>query len=478
MFSMILCWVSLLSAAQAKPLLIKGGHYFDVHNGTMVVNRGILIESGRINGVGVPGGGVSPDDYLIVELEDDEYLLPAFIDLHAHYRIDAFGSDEHLAGLVEEFGYWIDEFKYNAVIYLANGVTSTFPAGVYAPVFEKRASELVSSGKWIGARMWRSGPYFGNARPGWDSRITEEQIYSEIDHWAFQGISGIKVKDITPEHLGYVLSRAHSHGLTVTGHLNSGYNNTTSSNHGIEMGIDRVEHTLGGYALDPSKPAIVVFNQLKTTSEAFKKTVRQFIDNSVYLDATMTAPVYFWQTELKEGFEYWVDERKFFTPYVQRLLLDKRSRSEHELMDGLYLAIRRTTKAFYDAGAGHLITLGTDTTSHGDFLGEFSAHREMHTMVLAGIPAESVLKIATINGARALRKGELIGSIDVGKLADLVVIQGNPLHDITNTRNTRLIVKSGTMYRSEELFAFVEGKIGPQDSDEVADWFKYQELLD
>jgi imidazolonepropionase-like amidohydrolase len=326
--------------------------------------------------------------------------------------------------------------------------------------------------------MWRSGPYFGNARPGWDSRITKEQIYSEIDHWAFHGISGIKVKEITPEHLDYVLSRAHSHGLTVTGHLDSGYNNTVSSDLAIKMGIDRVEHILGGYALDPSKDAYVVWNHLKTTSEDFKKTVRQFISNSVYFNATMGAPVYFSQTELKEGFEYWVDERTFLTPYAQRLLPDMQSRNKNELMDELYLAMRRTTKAFYDAGGGHLITLGTDTTSHGDFLGGFSAHREMHTMVLAGIPAESVLKIATINGARALRKGELIGSIDVGKLADLVVVQGNPLHDITNTRNTRLIIKSGTIYKSEELFAFVDGKIGPQDSGEVADWFKYQELLD
>jgi hypothetical protein len=147
MFIMILCWVGLLSAAQAKPLLIRGGHYFDVHNGTMVDNRGILIDSGRINSVGVPVREVSSDDYWIVDLQDDEYLLPGFVDLHAHYRIAAFGSDEHLAGLVEEYGYWIDEFKYNAVIYLANGVTSTFSAGVYAPVFEKRASELVNSGK-------------------------------------------------------------------------------------------------------------------------------------------------------------------------------------------------------------------------------------------------------------------------------------------------------------------------------------------
>jgi imidazolonepropionase-like amidohydrolase len=80
-------------------------------------------------------------------------------------------------------------------------------------------------------------------------------------------------------------------------------------------------------------------------------------------------------------------------------------------MDGLYDAMKRSTKAFYEAGGGNLITLGTDAPSHGYFLAGFSAHREMHTMVMAGIPEAAVLKIATQNSANAIGKGSLLGSI-------------------------------------------------------------------
>ena len=94
--------------------------------------------------------------------------------------------------------------------------------------------------------------------------------------------------------------------------------------------------------------------------------------------------------------------------------------------------MRRTTKAFYDAGG--TLTLGTDNPSTGEFIAGFSAHRELHTFVLAGIPPAAALKIATINGARALGVSDKLGTIEVGKLADLFVINGNPLADIKNTR--------------------------------------------
>src|SRR5690606_33457115 len=98
-----------------------------------------------------------------------------------------------------------------------------------------------------------------------------------------------------------------------------------------------------------------------------------------------------------------------------------------------------TTKTFYDAGGGDLLTLGTDNPSRGEFLPGFSAHRELHTLVLAGIPPEAALRIGTINGARALGVSDRLGSIEVGKLADLFVVSGNPLADIRNTRNVRLV---------------------------------------
>ena len=465
-FSFLLLTPCLLSA-QSADIYLKGGHYFDVENLRMAENEGILIRGGRFYKVGSAPAGSEPEDFEIIELADDEYILPGIVDIHAHYRMDAFGSDS-----MRE----IDEFKYNAMVYLANGVTSTFSNGTYYPEYELAAKRLINSGQWIGPRIWAVGPYFGSARPGWKD-YSKEEIYSQVDEWAAKGVDGFKTKGGDPETVKHLVDRAHQHGLTVAGHLGSGYRSSTNSIDAIDMGIDRVEHILGGFVLDREQRAYPVWNKVDTASTDFKKTVQYFLDHEVYFDATINAPVYF--TSIKEGFDYWKDEQAMFTPYVRSLLGSREEeRGSSELMDGLYLAMRRSTKAFYDAGGGDLITLGTDAPSHGFYLAGFGAHREMHTMVLSGIPEAAVLKIATQNSANAIGKGSLLGSIETGKLADLFIVKGNPLEDITYTRNVQKVIKSGEIYEPADLLKAVKGNIGPKSAEETETWFRYSELLE
>ena len=80
--------------------------------------------------------------------------------------------------------------------------------------------------------------------------------------------------------------------------------------------------------------------------------------------------------------------------------------------------------------------------------------------MLAGIPPAAALRIATINGARALNVATTLGTIEPGKLADLVVVRGNPLADIRNTRHVELVMKDGVTYDPRALLKSVEGKIG------------------
>jgi imidazolonepropionase-like amidohydrolase len=92
-------------------------------------------------------------------------------------------------------------------------------------------------------------------------------------------------------------------------------------------------------------------------------------------------------------------------------------------------------------------------------------------MVLAGIPEAAALRIGTINGARALGVGDRLGTVEAGKYGDLVIIQGNPLDDITATRNVRLVVKAGRVYRPDDLLQSVRGALGPRGPED-ADWWK------
>ena len=464
--TIIFLMLTSMVKAQTDPVYIKGGSYFDVHTEQMVKNGGILVRGGRFYRVGEEPSKEKAGEYETIELSEKEYVLPGIVDIHAHYRIDAFGSDK-----LEE----IDEFKYNALVYLANGVTSTFANGVYYPYLELAAKRLINSGEWTGPRIWASGPYFGTARPDWED-YSKEEIYEQVDYWAELGVDGFKTKGGNPETIKHLVERAHWHGLKVAGHLGSGYRNTTNSITAIDYGIDRVEHILGGFVLDSTTYAYPVWNKVDTTSSSFKKTVQHFIDHNVYFDGTIIAPVFF--TTLKDGFDYWQDERSLFTNYVREQLPSREEQEASELMDGLYEAMKRSTKAFYEAGGGELLTLGTDAPSHGYYLAGFSAHREMHTMVMAGLPEHAALKAGTLNSAKALGKSSIVGSIETGKLADLYVVKGNPIEDITNTRNVELVMKSGAVYHPQKLLEKVKGNIGPKSEEETENWFRYPELVD
>jgi adenine deaminase len=127
-------------------------------------------------------------------------------------------------------------------------------------------------------------------------------------------------------------------------------------------------------------------------------------------------------------------------------------------------------KAFFDAGGGDLVTLGTDHPSWGEFFTPFSVNRELLSLSLSGIPNAAVLRIATINRARAMGLGDRSGSIEPAKWADLVVVRGNPLQDIRRVRMPRLVVKAGRVYDPEALMKSVEGKIGPMSAADTAAW--------
>ena len=114
--------------------------------------------------------------------------------------------------------------------------------------------------------------------------------------------------------------------------------------------------------------------------------------------------------------------------------------------------------------------MGTDHVSDGRYLPGFGLHRELEIMVRSGIPAVDALRIGTINGARALGIDADHGSIEAGKIADLVIVRGNPLEDIRNTRRIQEVVRAGKVHDAAELLRSVRGQLGPRDESEIDAW--------
>lgn len=451
--SISLILFSKQATAQMNEIIIRGGWWFDSNTDRMVENTGIVIRGGKFMEIGADLTGRNLSNSQVLELSDDNYILPGIFDLHAHYNVNLIGKGRK------------DETKVNPVIFLANGVTSTFPAGEYDPEDMLELRRRIDRGEQIGPRLFNSGPYYGSARRGWQNDSTTQQIYATVDKWAELGARGFKAKSISPGQLKALIERAHWHGLTVTGHLGSGFRNSVNPRDAILMGIDRIEHFLGGDAITGDRGAYASLQNLDPDSPEVDEIIQLFLKHHVYFDATLTAYGYY--GDRKEGYDYWVDEKKFFTPYVLEYQKEHSPRRTVAQFEKIYWVKRKTIKKFYDAGGGQLITLGTDHPSTGEFIAGFSAHRELEAFVLSGIPAAAALKIATINCARALNVGDKLGSIAPGKFADLLVVKGNPLENIRNTRNVQLVMKSGQVYDAQELLKSVEGKMGPVDVAEA-----------
>ncbi|MES2525037.1 MAG: amidohydrolase family protein [Gemmatimonadota bacterium] len=448
--------LSAQASTRERDVVITGGWLFTSTGNARVRNPGIVIRAGKFLRVGgdvsVAGEGSER-----VTLADTETVIPGLFDLHAHYAVELFDAGRK------------DETVAYPSLFLANGVTATFPAGEMDPEVMRALRVRIENGAEPGPRLLNSGPYFGTARPGWSRDVTVAQIYADVDRWAELGAKGFKAKGVTPDELRALIERAHFHGLTVTGHLDSGNRNSVNPRDAILMGIDRIEHFMGGDAFTPDKSAYASYEAMKFDTPEFKRIAELYKRQRTNFDATMSAYGYYGKKD-PDVFTYFVEEKKFLTPYMRGVIDARAPRPVNQQFENIYWNKRKEVKAFFDAGGGDLITLGTDHPSWGEFLTPFSVHREMQALSRAGIPNAAVLRIATINSARAMGLGDRLGTIEEGKWADLVVVRGDPVADIRRTREPRLVVKAGRVYDPQALMKSVEGKIGPASAADTMAW--------
>ena len=446
---------------QAGDIVITGGQLFDSVADTLRPNTGIVVRRGVLMEVDADLTGRDLSAAEVIRLDDVETVLPGLFDLHAHYAVDLFGAGR------------VDEYTANPLIFLGNGVTSTFPAGEVDPEGMMAARRRIERGEAVGPRIMSSGPYFGSARPGWKSaEETPDRIRREVDEWAARGVMGFKAKGIQPAQLEALIDQAHRYGLTVTGHLDSGFRNSVNPRDAIDMGIDRIEHFMGGDAIAGTAGAYASLERLDVTRPEVDAIIQVYRRRHVYFDATLSTYGAWYADKDPRVYTPWTDEMAMLTPHARDIVEARlKTRASNAQFHRIFDVKLQEIKRFYDAGGGALITSGTDMPSWGEFFSGFSTHRELKAFVVAGIPAAAAIKFATVNAAHAFGVGDRLGTIETGKFADLAIVRGNPLADIANTHNVERVMVRGQLYDAKRLLAQAAGTLGPKTATDD-DWWK------
>ena len=347
--------------AQEGQLVIRGGWLFDSVSDERRPNTGILIQDGRIVEVDANLQQEVLSTANVIDLAETDTILPGMIDLHAHYNLDLVDNGR------------VEEVIYNGIIFLANGVTSTWSAGEYYPERVIAQRDRVDAGESVGPRLFASGPYFGAFRCeynigtaadeciGWPNDITEDEIRQEVDAWAEQGVVSLKIKQASPGEMKIIIEQAHEHGMTTAAHLaNYDWVYDVDLRDAILMGLDRVEHqlTLGSGGAE---------------SAELPQMIDLMLAHEVYYDANLQ--MYGGINERRAHAEemLWTDEAKYFTPYTQGLL-EERGEPAPESEEPEFTQRVFELKSLYDAGGAHLLLVGTDEPVYTNLLPGFAYH--------------------------------------------------------------------------------------------------------
>ncbi len=411
--------------------------------------RTILIRDGRIAAVGPDAEVDVPDGARVLAL-DGHTVVPGFVGLHDHTFYMTRGRRVQLNVSAPR-------------LYLASGVTTIRTTGAFSPYSELNLKRSIQEGREIGPRMFITGPYLSGA--GAMSQMfqvsTPEDARRVVAYWADEGVDWFKAYTrIGDEELAAAIDEAHRRGLKVTGHLCS-----VSFREAVAMGIDNIEHgffTNSDYV--PGKrpgvcPPGVQRSLLEVDLEGDEvaATIREMVEQGVAM--TSTLPVYELAIPNRPPLEQRVLD--MLAPGARDEYLQSRadvaSRDDAPMAE-LFPKAQAFERMFVEAGG--LLAAGVDPTGMGGALPGYGDQRNYELLLESGFSPEQVIEIMSLNGARVLGEDDRLGSIEPGKLADLVVIDGDPVRREAEIRNVTLVFKEGVGYDAPALAESVRGLIG------------------
>lgn len=314
-----------------------------------------------------------------------------------------------------------------APVYLAAGVTTVRDMGnVTDFIVPFRAA--VDSGRALGPRMFLAGLVDGGGPNafGAENAATPDQGRAVVRRFHELGFQQMKLYSLLePGVVGAIAREAHSLGMSVTGHVPT----ALSVRAAVDSGMDHIAHLpIRG---DPS-------------SDSVSSLIAHLRERGTVMDPTTS-----WGELLQHST---AEPVASFQPGVAHLppVLAQRINAMGANVDPATAHARfdRTLgilRALHDAGVP--IVAGTDEGVPG-----FSVYREVELFPKFGMTPMQALQSASVVGARAMGAADSLGTLEPGKLADLIVFERNPLDDISNVRRVELVMKGGTLYRSRDIW--------------------------
>jgi parallel beta-helix repeat protein len=416
---------------QAGTFALVGGTLIDGTGAPALADATVVIRDGRIADAGPRARVAIPSDAAAVDVTG-RTLLPGLWDMHGH-----------IDGIVD----W-------GPIYLAAGVTTVRHVAGDAD-WQLALRDAFASGRIAGPRLLIAGIVESSApgaRPESSRAETPEEARALVRRFHQLGFDQIKIYTfLKPELVPVIAAEAHRLGMTVTGHIPAGTNAIVL----VEAGMDQINHLRAGlltrvmFRTRPPDPARAYLD-----ADLGSAIVRRLIDvllrHGTVLDPTLAAvepgtrPTGVPLQEVEPG-------AARMPPLVAANIEALTRSAPANRADAARAEFRKHLAVLGVLHrAGVPIVAGTDVVVPGH-----SLHRELELYVEAGMAPMEAIQSATIVAARAMRLDDEVGTIEVGKRADLIVVEGDPLRSIREIRNLRAVIANGRMFDTATLWRSV-----------------------
>jgi imidazolonepropionase-like amidohydrolase/Tol biopolymer transport system component len=394
----------------------------------VIENATIVINNNKIEAIGETSKVDFPDNAKVYDA-NGKTIMPGLVDAHAH--IGAFRY-----GLTTQQNW---QFMAN----LAFGVTTAHdPSANTETVFS--LSELQKNGTLVGPRLYSTGFILYGADGDFKALINSlEDARSSIRRTKAFGAKSVKsYNQPRREQRQQVLQAAREMNINVVPEGGSTFF------HNITMVID------GHTGVEHNIPVAPVY---KDVLEIWGESGTGYTPTLIVNYGGLNGEFYYYQRD-----NVWENEKlNTFTP---RRIVDSRSRHRTMVPDEEYdighILVSETTKSLSDAGVK--VNMG----AHGQLQG-LGAHWETWMLAAGGMTNMEALKAATINGAEYISAGDDIGSLEVGKLADLIILTENPLENIEHTNTIEMVMVNGRLYDASTM-----NEIGNYDRERAPFWWE------